>query len=88
MGGKDNPGPAVHARQLFDRDGIAQHIHAGPAVLFRIGNAHEPHLSELSHRLAREAIRLIKLKRLGLNLLLRKLPDAFTKLFMFLCGCK
>ena len=40
MGGEDYARAAVHTGQLLHRDGVAQSIKTGTAVLLGVGNAH------------------------------------------------
>ena len=59
MGGEDNARAAVHTSQLLHRDGVAQGIQTGTAVLLGVGNAHPAQLPQLLDSLLGKLIILI-----------------------------
>ena len=74
MRGQDNAGAAVHARELFDCDGVAQHIQTGSAVLGGVGNTHKTQLTQLFHSFCREFVCLIHAECMGLDFFFCKCP--------------
>ena len=88
MGGEDYARAAVHTSQLLHRDGVAQGIKTGTAVLLGVGNAHPAQLTQLLDSLLGKLIVLIHQKREGLDLLLRKAPDLRAQLFVRRRGLK
>ena len=85
MGGKNNAGTAVHSGKLLHRDGIAEDIKPGPAVLLRIGNPHKSHFSQLFYRFRRKFIVLIQHKSDWLHFAFCKSPHFLSECFMLLC---
>ena len=59
MGGEDYARAAVHTGQLLHRDGVAQGIKTGTAVLLGVGNAHPAQLAQLLDSLIGKLIVLI-----------------------------
>ena len=88
MGGEDNARAAVHTGQLLHRDGVAQGVQAGAAVLLGVGNAHPAQLTQFFDSLFGELVVLIHQKCEGLDLLLRKAPDLRAQLFVRRRGLK
>ena len=88
MGGEDDARTAVHTGQLLHRDGVAQGVQTGTAVLLGVGNAHPAQLTQLLDSLLGKLVVLIHQKREGLDLLLRKAPDLRAQLFVRRRGLK
>ena len=88
MGREDNARAAVHTGQLLHRDGVAQGVQTGTAVLLGEGNAHPAQLTQLLDSLLGKLIVLIHQKCEGLDLLLRKVPDLRAQLFVRRRGLK
>ena len=88
MGREDDARTAVHTGQLLHRDGVAQGVQAGAAVLLGVRNAHPAQLTQLFDSLFGELVVLIHQKCEGLDLLLRKVPDLRAQLFVRRRGLK
>ncbi len=88
MCGKDNARSTVHSRQLFHRNRIAHHIEPGSAVLFRIRDSHQVHLSHFLYGFRWKLIILVHHKCLRLYLCLGKSADLFPERFMGVCCLK
>ena len=88
MSGEDNACTAVHAGKFLDRNGVAQGIKTGAAVLLRIGNAHPAELTHFPDSLFGKFVVLIQKECEGLDLLLRKTPDLRAQLLVRRRGLK
>ena len=88
MGGEDNARAAVHTSQFLHRDGVAQGVQTGAAVLLWVGDAHPAQLAQLLDSLLGKLVVLIHQKRERLDLLLRKAPDLRAQLFVRRRGLK
>ena len=88
MGREDHARAAVHTSQLLHRDGVAQGVQAGAAVLLGVRNAHPAQLTQFFDSLFGELVVLIHQKCEGLDLLLRKTPDLRAQLFVRRRGLK
>ena len=75
VGRQDDAGAAVHPGELLHRDGVADDIQSGTAVLLGIGDAHEAHLPQLPDGLIGELVLLVHQEGLGLHLRLGEGPD-------------
>ena len=88
MGGEDDARTAVHTGQLLHRDGVAQGVQTGTAVLLGEGNAHPAQLTQLLDSLLGKLIVLIQQEGKRLDLLLRKGSDLGAQLLVRGCGLK
>ena len=61
MGRHGDTDRRVDARQLLDRDRVAEVVGAAASVLLRIGDAHETELAELAHDLVGEGLGPVEL---------------------------
>jgi hypothetical protein len=60
--------PRIRPRQLLEHEHVREKVSAGPAVLLRDADAHEPELGQLAEELLREAVLAVPLGRVRFDL--------------------
>jgi hypothetical protein len=74
----------VHARELLDRDRVAEVVRAAPAVLLRVRDAHQAELAELRDDLVGEALLAVELLGDGADLAVREVAHQPPDLLLLL----
>ena len=82
MGRKNDSRAAVNPGKLLHRDGVAQSVQPRAAVFHGVGNAHQPHLSQMPDCLVGKLVVLVKQEGDWLDFIFRELSDFGTELFM------